>query len=147
MMARRRRKELSERQIRILDVLDDFQKKFGYPPSIRDLCDKANISSTSVVNYYLDQLEEMGYIERDQGVSPRHPAAQDRRRAKRGAGRRSSVCSRQPPECWTCNRRNAPNSGDGSNRSRRSYPDALLRFLILRRGKHGGCCQQLASRK
>ena len=67
-MARRRRKDLSERQIRILDVLDDFQKKFGYPPSIRDLCEKANISSTSVVNYYLDQLEEMGYIERDQGV-------------------------------------------------------------------------------
>jgi repressor LexA len=69
MMARRKRKELSERQIRILEVLDSFQKKYGYPPSIREICDKANISSTSVVNYYLDQLEEMGYIERDQGVS------------------------------------------------------------------------------
>ena len=69
MMARRRRKDLSERQVRILGVLDSFQKKFGYPPSIREICEKANISSTSVVNYYLDQLEEMGYIERDQGVS------------------------------------------------------------------------------
>ena len=69
MMARKRRKGLSDRQVRILEVLDTFQKKFGYPPSIREICDKASISSTSVVNYYLDQLEEMGYIERDQGVS------------------------------------------------------------------------------
>ena len=68
-MARRRRKDLSDRQVRILEVLDSFHKKFGYPPSIREICDKANISSTSVVNYYLDQLQEMGYIERDQGVS------------------------------------------------------------------------------
>lgn len=68
-MARRRRKELSDRQIRILEVLETFQNKVGYPPSIREICEKANISSTSVVNYYLEQLEEMGHIERDQGVS------------------------------------------------------------------------------
>jgi repressor LexA len=69
MMARKRKKGLSDRQVRILEVLDNFQKKNGYPPSIRQICEKAFISSTSVVNYYLDQLEEMGYIERDQGVS------------------------------------------------------------------------------
>jgi len=69
MMARRRRKDLSERQVRVLGVLDSFQEKYGYPPSIRDICEKANISSTSMVNYYLDQLEDLGYIERDQGVS------------------------------------------------------------------------------
>ncbi len=68
-MARQRRKSLSERQKKILDVLGRFQKQFGYPPSIREICDKAEISSTSVVNYYLDQLEEMGYIERDGRVS------------------------------------------------------------------------------
>ncbi len=69
MMARKKRKDLSERQVRILQVLQSFQQKFGYPPSIREICNKATISSTSVVNYYLDQLEEMGYIERDQGIS------------------------------------------------------------------------------
>ncbi len=69
MMARRRRKDLSDRQVRVLGVLESFQQKNGYPPSIREICDKANISSTSVVNYYLDQLEDMGYIERDQGIS------------------------------------------------------------------------------
>jgi repressor LexA len=69
MMARRRSKVLSERQKRILQVLEDFQERAGYPPSIREICDEADISSTSVVNYYLDQLQEMGYIERDNRVS------------------------------------------------------------------------------
>lgn len=68
-MPRQRSKTLTERQKKILEVLARFQKQNGYPPSIREICDKADISSTSVVNYYLDQLEEMGYIERDGRVS------------------------------------------------------------------------------
>jgi repressor LexA len=69
MMARKRAKGLSERQKKILQVLEKFQNQTGYPPSIREICDKAGISSTSVVNYYLEQLEEMGIIERDGRVS------------------------------------------------------------------------------
>lgn len=69
MMARRRSKVLSERQKKILEVLESFQANTGYPPSIREICEQAGISSTSVVNYYLDQLQEMGYIERDGRVS------------------------------------------------------------------------------
>jgi repressor LexA len=69
MMARKKSKGLTERQIKILEVLERFQNENGYPPSIREICDDANISSTSVVNYYLNQLEERGYIERDGKVS------------------------------------------------------------------------------
>lgn len=69
MMARKRSKYLSERQKKILEVLENFQTNAGYPPSIRDICMEANISSTSVVNYYLEQLREMGFIERDDRVS------------------------------------------------------------------------------
>jgi repressor LexA len=69
MMARKRSKGLSERQKKILEVLERHQAQSGYPPSIREICTRAGISSTSVVNYYLDQLEEMGYIERDGRVS------------------------------------------------------------------------------
>ncbi len=69
MMARRRKKGLSERHKRILEVLEYFQINVGYPPSIREICDQANISSTSVVNYYLDQLQEMEYIQREGRVS------------------------------------------------------------------------------
>lgn len=68
-MARRRSKGLTERQRKILDVLDVFQKQNGYPPSIREICKRAGISSTSVANYYLNQLEEMGHIQRDGRVS------------------------------------------------------------------------------
>jgi repressor LexA len=68
-MARKRSKTLSDRQKKILEVLAKFQVDYGYPPSIREICDQADISSTSVVNYYLDQLENMGYIERDGRVS------------------------------------------------------------------------------
>lgn len=67
--ARQRKKGLTERQIKILQVLDRFQQKVGYPPTIREICEKTEISSTSVVNYYLDRLEDMGYIERDTHVS------------------------------------------------------------------------------
>ncbi len=69
MMARKKSKVLSERQKKILEVLERFQEEYGYPPSIREICDKATISSTSVVNYYLEQLQELGYIERDGRVS------------------------------------------------------------------------------
>jgi repressor LexA len=69
MMARKRSKVLSERQKKILEVLEQFQLQTGYPPSIREICEQADISSTSVVNYYLEQLEELGFIERDGRVS------------------------------------------------------------------------------
>jgi repressor LexA len=69
MMARRRKKGLSDRHKRILEVLERFTDQHGYPPSIREICKRADISSTSVANYYLDQLEEMKYIERDRRVS------------------------------------------------------------------------------
>jgi repressor LexA len=65
----RRKKGLSERHKKILEVVAAFNKDSGYPPSIREIGKEANISSTSVVNYYLEQLEEMGYIERDSNVS------------------------------------------------------------------------------
>ncbi len=53
----------------ILVFMGSFQKKFGYPPSIREICEETSISSTSVVNYYLDQLENWGYIKREKNIS------------------------------------------------------------------------------
>ena len=69
MMMAKRREGLSERHKKILEVLEHYQNNVGYPPSIREIGAEANISSTSVVNYYLEQLEEKGYIERDRKVS------------------------------------------------------------------------------
>lgn len=69
MMMVRKSKGLSDRHLRVLEFLNDYQSQHGRPPSIREIGDAAKISSTSVVNYYLEQLEKMGYIERDGRVS------------------------------------------------------------------------------
>lgn len=68
-MMARRKAGLSERHKNILKFLEKFQEENGFPPSIREIGENTNISSTSVVNYYLNQLEEMNYIERESNVS------------------------------------------------------------------------------
>ena len=69
MMMVRKSKGLGERHQRILDFLASYQRENRYPPSIREIGEKTGITSTSVVNYYLDQLEKMGKIERDRKIS------------------------------------------------------------------------------
>jgi repressor LexA len=69
MMMVRKSKGLSERHHKILDFLKEYQSDNGYPPSIREIGENTGISSTSVVNYYLDQLEKKGMIERDRKIS------------------------------------------------------------------------------
>jgi repressor LexA len=69
MMGRKSNKELRERHLKILTFVRDFHAENGYPPSIREIGEQTGISSTSVVNYYLDQLEEEGYIKRDRKIS------------------------------------------------------------------------------
>ncbi len=69
MMARKRKEGLGDKHKKLLEVIERYNEKNGYPPSIREMCKLADISSTSVANYYLNQLEEMGYIERGSRVS------------------------------------------------------------------------------
>lgn len=69
MMMARRSQGLSERHRKILDFLIRFQEENGYSPSIREIGDSINVKSTSLVDYYLTQLEQMGYIQRDDRVS------------------------------------------------------------------------------
>ncbi|MBM3145109.1 MAG: repressor LexA [Chloroflexi bacterium] len=68
-MARRKKDGLSDNHLKVLQVLETYTEKNGYPPTIREICDRANLSSTSVANYYLEQLEEKGIIQRDRHVS------------------------------------------------------------------------------
>ena len=63
------KRALTDRQRRMLDYLQDFTVKSGYPPSIRQIGKAVGISSTSVVNYNLNRLVEEGYLDRDQKVS------------------------------------------------------------------------------
>lgn len=65
----RKSKGLGERHQRILDFIASYQREHKHPPSIREIGEHCAISSTSVVNYYLDQLEKSGHIERDRKIS------------------------------------------------------------------------------
>jgi repressor LexA len=69
MMMVRKTKGLTEKHIKVLEFLSKYHSENGRPPSIREIGDKVHISSTSVVNYYLDQLKKMGYVERDDKIS------------------------------------------------------------------------------
>lgn len=69
MTPRKRSANLTEPEIKVLQILEDYYIKNGYPPSIRDILTAGKFSSTSVVNYYLNQLETSGHIERSGHVS------------------------------------------------------------------------------
>ena len=62
-------KDLSAKQRRIFDYISSFIDKHDYPPSIRQIQEACEISSTSVVDYNLRILEKLGYIRRDREVS------------------------------------------------------------------------------
>jgi len=62
-------KELSAKQRRILEFIQGFIGEHDYPPSIRQIQEACDISSTSVVDYNLRILEKQGYIRRDREVS------------------------------------------------------------------------------
>jgi repressor LexA len=69
MMMVRKSKGLSDRHISILNLLQEYAEQKTYPPSIREIGERTGITSTSVVNYYLEQLEKWGYIQRDRHIS------------------------------------------------------------------------------
>jgi repressor LexA len=63
------RGKLSAKQEKILTFMRQFLDENAYPPSIRDIQHGCGISSTSVVDYNLKALENMGLIRRDREVS------------------------------------------------------------------------------
>jgi len=61
--------DLSPRQKEILEFIRGFVEENSYPPTIREIGEKVNISSTSVVNYNLNILQAKGYIQRQPDIS------------------------------------------------------------------------------
>lgn len=62
-------KSLSPKQERIINFVTEFLNDKGYPPTIRDIAAGCGISSTSVVAYNLNKLEQAGYIRRHSDIS------------------------------------------------------------------------------
>ena len=60
-----RHSQPTERQQRILDVIQEFTEKCGYPPSVREIGERVGLSSSSTVQSHLRTLEQRGLIHRD----------------------------------------------------------------------------------
>ena len=60
-----REKDLTTRQRQILEYIRECVHKYGYPPSVREICKSVGLCSTSTVHGYLNKLEELGFIRRD----------------------------------------------------------------------------------
>ena len=69
--ATRRRKNLSEKQLAILEMIQRAVSTQGYPPSMREIGDAVGLASLSSVTHQLNQLELAGYLRRD----PNRPRA------------------------------------------------------------------------
>ncbi len=60
----RKSEKLSERQRSIVAFMESYIMMNGYPPTIREIGEATAINSTSVVNYNLNKLVQLGYLER-----------------------------------------------------------------------------------
>jgi len=61
--------KLTAKQQQILSFLQEFIQEYGIPPTVREIQRSLGLSSTSVVDYNLKQLEEKGYITRNKNIS------------------------------------------------------------------------------
>lgn len=59
-------KQPSEKQLRILEVIESFTEMNGYPPSVRDICNAVGLRSPSTVHAHLTRLRELGYLQKDE---------------------------------------------------------------------------------
>lgn len=56
---------ITDKQKEILEFIKACILKKGYPPTVREICEKVQLKSTSSVHSHLEQLEKNGYIRRD----------------------------------------------------------------------------------
>lgn len=56
---------INEIHKKVLDFIMDSIEQKGYPPSVREICSQLSIKSTSTVHKYLGDLEDEGYIVRE----------------------------------------------------------------------------------
>jgi len=57
--------ELTKRQTDVLNFVKEFMVSHGYPPTVREICDKLGLSSPATAHTHLSQLESKGYIKKN----------------------------------------------------------------------------------
>lgn len=76
--------KITNRQMEILEFIKEELLKKGYPPTVREICERVHLKSTSSVHSHLESLEKNGYIRRD----PTKPRAIEIVDDQFGVGRR-----------------------------------------------------------
>ncbi len=61
------RRDLTPRQLKIVQVIEDSIRRDGYPPTLREIGDAVGLASTSSVSHQLSSLEKKGYLSRGAG--------------------------------------------------------------------------------
>ncbi len=112
---------LSERQRKILQFIIGFVGDNEFPPTIREIGEQVGISSTSVVNYNLAKLEELGLITRRKEVSRGLSLNWDR------------LQELNPPIATgpSALSHATPNGQNGNGAKNEAYAQALLRVPVL----------------
>jgi SOS-response transcriptional repressor LexA len=59
----------TERPRRIVKYIADYIASRGYAPSFREINEGVKLRGTSTVNYYIDRLVNMGYLEKTPRIS------------------------------------------------------------------------------
>ncbi len=57
--------KLTPQQSRVFQAICDCIDETGYPPSVRELCQRLDLKSTATVHTHLRNLERKGYIKRE----------------------------------------------------------------------------------
>ena len=61
--------QLTARQEQVLTIITQYINEYGYPPSLRDIGRKLNVSGTLGVMKHLEALEKKGFLRRQEGSS------------------------------------------------------------------------------
>lgn len=61
-MSRGTKAQVEENLTKIYNIIIAYVKAQGYPPTVRELMDDMNMSSTATIKFYLDRLEERNLI-------------------------------------------------------------------------------------
>ena len=56
--------KLTKRQSEILDYIKEYMVSHGYPPTIREIGTALNLSSPATIHAHLANLEQKGFIKR-----------------------------------------------------------------------------------
>ncbi|MBR2335036.1 MAG: transcriptional repressor LexA [Clostridia bacterium] len=61
--------KLKPKEQKVYDYIVQSVRRNGYSPSVRDIQNALNYKSTSTVHMYIDRLDRLGYIRKQDGIS------------------------------------------------------------------------------